>query len=51
MSKVIPLTWQDVRAIVKTHSELLNTLDYGKIQAIGEEGYYTEVLQRFVQTK
>lgn len=51
MSMAKELTWQDIRAIVRTHAALLNTLDYDKIRAMGEEGFYKEVLQRLGKTE
>ena len=45
------LTWQDIRTIVGISNQVLNTLDYDKIKKMGEEGYYTEILNRFNQTK
>lgn len=41
------LTWRDVQSIVRIAGNLLNTLDYDKIKKMGEEGYYTEILNRF----
>ena len=41
------LTWQDIRAIVKLNNHALNSLDYEKVVGMGEEGYYTEILNQF----
>ena len=41
------LTWRDVQSIVRIAGNLLNTLDYDKIKKMGEEGYYTEILNQF----
>lgn len=41
------LTWRDVQCIVRIADNLLNSLDYSKIKKMGEEGYYTEILNRF----
>lgn len=45
------MTWQDVRRIKTIADNLLNRLDYDKIKELGEEGYYTEILNRFNEGK
>lgn len=41
------ITWRDIQSIVRIADNLLNSLDYSKIKKMGEEGYYTEILNRF----
>lgn len=43
------LTWKDMRKIVRIADQMLNSLDYSQIMRMGEEGYYTEILNRFKQ--
>lgn len=45
------MTWQDVRRIMTIANNLLNRLDYDSIKKLGEEGYYTEILNRFNEGK
>ena len=45
------LKWQDIRRIITIANNLLNRLDYDKIKKMGEEGYYTEILNRFNEGK
>lgn len=45
------MTWQDIRRIITIANNLLNRLDYDKIKKMGEEGYYTEILNRFNEGK
>ena len=45
------MTWQDIRRIIRITNNLLNRLDYAKIKEMGEEGYYTEILNRFNEGK
>lgn len=44
-------TWRDVQAIIRIADNLLNSLDYDKIEKMGEEGYYSEILNRFNQQR
>lgn len=44
------LTWKDIQRIVKIADNLCNSLDYEKIKAMGEQGYYTEILNIFNNT-
>lgn len=41
------LTWKDIRSIVQISNNLLNSLDYDKIKKMGEEGYFTEILNTY----
>lgn len=41
------ITWRDIQTIVRIADNLLNSLEYEKIKKMGEEGYYTEILNRF----
>lgn len=45
------LTWRDIQSIVKIADRLCNSLEYDKIKKMGEEGYYTEILDRFNKEK
>lgn len=45
------MKWQDIRRIIRIADYLLNRLDYNKIKKMGEEGYYTEILNRFNEGK
>ena len=45
------LTWKDIKSIVGISNQVLNTLDYGKIKELGEEGYFTEILNQFNRQK
>ena len=47
MARSDELTWRDIQSIVRIADNLLNSLDYEKIKKMGEEGYYTEILNRF----
>ena len=44
------LTWQDIQRIVKIADNLCNNLEYDKVKRMGEEGYYTEILNQFNNT-
>lgn len=44
------LTWQDIQRIVQIADNLCNSLDYEQVLRMGEEGYYTEILNRFNNT-
>lgn len=44
------LTWRDVQRIVQIADNLCNNLEYDKVERMGEEGYYTEILNRFNNT-
>lgn len=44
-------TWRDVQRIVQIADHLCNSLEYDKIKKMGEEGYYTEILERFNKEK
>lgn len=44
------LTWRDVQRIVQIADNLCNNLEYDKVKRMGEEGYYTEILNRFNNT-
>lgn len=45
------LTWQDIQHIVRIADTICNSLEYDKIKKMGEEGYYTEILDRFNKEK
>lgn len=45
------LSWRDMQRIVKIAGHLCNSLEYDKIKKMGEEGYYTEILERFNKEK
>ena len=45
------LKWQDIQRIVQIADHLCNSLEYDKIRDMGEEGYYTEILDRFNKEK
>lgn len=45
------LTWQDIRAIIAIANRTLSSLDYAQIERMGEEGYYTNILNQFKKTK
>ena len=49
--KANELTWRDMQSIVKIADHLCNSLEYDKIKKMGEEGYYTEILDRFNKEK
>lgn len=51
MAQSKDITWRDVQSIVRIADNLLNSLDYDKIKKMGEEGYYTEILNRFNKEK
>ena len=44
-------TWQDIRAIIQIANRTLNSLDYEQIARLGEEGYYTKILNQFNKTR
>ena len=45
------LTWRDIQRIINIADRLCNDLEYDKIKAMGEEGYYTEILNSFNEEK
>jgi len=45
------LTWQDVQGIIRIADYLCNSLEYDKIIELGEEGYYTKVLDEFKERR
>lgn len=45
------MKWQDIRRIITIADNLLNRLDYEQIKKMGEEGYYTEILNRYNEGK
>lgn len=45
------LTWQDIQRIVQIADNLCNSLDYEQVLRMGEKDYYTEILNRFNNTK
>jgi hypothetical protein len=49
--KANELTWRDMQRIVKIADHLCNSLEYDKIKKMGEEGYYTEILEQFNKEK
>ena len=49
--KDLELSWRDMQRIVKIADHLCNSLEYDKIKKMGEEGYYTEILERFNKEK
>ncbi len=49
--KDLELSWRDMQRIVKIADYLCNSLEYDKIKKMGEEGYYTEILERFNKEK
>lgn len=49
--KANQLTWKDIQAIVRIADSLLNSFDYEKVRKMGEEGYYTEILNQFNKQK
>lgn len=49
--KDLELSWRDMQRIVKIADHLCNSLEYDKIKKMGEEGYYTEILNRFNNEK
>lgn len=49
--KDLELSWRDIQRIVKIADYLCNNLEYDKIRDMGEEGYYTEILDRFNKEK
>ena len=49
--KDLELSWRDIQHIVKIADHLCNSLEYDKIKKMGEEGYYTEILERFNKEK
>lgn len=49
--KDLELSWRDMQHIVKIADHLCNSLEYDKIKKMGEEGYYTEILERFNKEK
>lgn len=42
------MTWQDIKNIIRIANNLQNSLDYEQIMKMGEQGYYTEILNRFI---
>lgn len=51
MKDASKLKWQDIQRIVQIADHLCNSLEYDKIRDMGEEGYYTEILNRFKKDK
>ena len=49
--KDLELFWRDVQRIVQIADNLCNNLEYDKIRDMGEQGYYTEILNRFNNEK
>jgi hypothetical protein len=49
--KDLELSWRDMQHIVRIADHLCNSLEYDKIKKMGEEGYYTEILDRFNKEK
>lgn len=49
--KDLELSWRDMQRIVKIADHLCNSLEYDKIKKMGEEGYYTEILEQFNKEK
>ena len=47
----LKLTWQDVQRLIYIANLTLNSLDYEQIEKLGEEGYYTQILKRFLDDK
>ena len=43
----VGLSWTDIRRIVQIADSVCNSLDYEQIKNLGEEGYYTKILQQF----
>ena len=45
------LNWRDIQRIVQIADNLCNSLDYEQIAKMRENGYYGEILRRFLEEK